>query len=325
MVSPPLATYGSCMPPRTDALLARLVPLAPRRVVAGVAARYIAGDDLLDALAVARGLDARGIRSTLDILGEAVTDEREADAFADGYVDAIDRLVAAGLEPHVSIKPTALGSELDWDACGRRVRRIMAAATAVGGTVNLDMEDAATTDGTIALYRELRAEGHDNLAIVLQARLHRTRADVAALAPLAPHVRLCKGIYPESAAIAYVDDAEIRASWLDCLEVLLAAGSYVAIATHADVLVRGALEALGRHGREPSSYEFQTLLGVREELVARLVAEGRTVRVYVPYGPQWYDYAMRRMRESPQVAGHVARAVVTRAVGRVHRPARRSS
>jgi proline dehydrogenase len=313
------------MPTRADSLLARLVPLAPRPIVAGIAARYIAGDDLASALAVATALHGRGARATLDILGEAVTDEREADVFADGYVEALDRLVGAGLEPHVSIKPTALGSELDWDACGRRVRRIMDAATAVGGTVNLDMEDATTTDGTIALYRELRAEGHDNLAIVLQARLHRTRADVAALAPLAPHVRLCKGIYRESPAIAYVDDADIRASWLECLDVLLDAGSYVAIATHADVLVRGALEALERRGRTPASYEFQTLLGVREELVARLVSEGRTVRVYVPYGPQWYDYAMRRMRESPQVAGHVARAVVSRAIERIHHPARRPS
>jgi proline dehydrogenase len=310
--------------PLTDALVARLVPLAPRRVVAAVASRYIAGDDLADALRVAKELRAGGALATLDILGEAVTDAAEADRFAAGYRDALDRLVAAGLDPHVSIKPTALGSELDWHACGARVRRIVEAAAAYDGTVNLDMEDATTTDGTLALFEELRSEGHANVAVVLQARLRRTRADVARLAPLAPHVRLCKGIYPEREAIAYTDDAEIGRSWLDCLDVLLEAGSYVAIATHADALVRGAVERLGRHDRAPSSYEFQTLLGVRRELVDRLVREGRTVRVYVPYGPQWYDYAMRRMRESPQVAGHVTRALVGQGLARIRRPIRRS-
>jgi len=310
---------------RIDDLLARLVPLAPRRLVAGVAARYIAGDDLAAALAVAARLHERGIRATLDILGEAVADEREAEAFAAGYLEALDRLVAAGLDPHVSIKPTALGSEIGWVACGERVQRIVTAAAAVGGTVNVDMEDATTTDGTLALYEALRADGHANVAIVLQARLRRTRADVEALAQVAPHVRICKGIYPERAAIAYTEDAEIRASYLDCLDALLAAGSYVAIATHADALVTGALALLERYGRAPGSYEFQTLLGVREDLVERLIAAGHTVRVYVPYGPQWYDYAMRRMRESPHVAGHVARAVAARAVDRVRRPTRRSS
>lgn len=319
------AAYRSAMASRTDVLLARLVPHAPRRVVAGVAARYIAGDGLDDALRVATGLSARGATSTLDILGEAVRDDAEAEGFAAGYLEALDRLVAAGLDPHVSIKPTALGSELDWDVCAARVRRIVDAAAAVGGTVNIDMEDASTTDGTLALFEALRAEGRANVAVVLQARLRRTRADVQRLAPLAPHVRLCKGIYPEGPAIAYTDDAAIRASYLDCLDALLGAGSYVAIATHADALVEGATERLRRHGRTPDTYEHQTLLGVREELVARLVAEGRTVRVYVPYGPEWYDYAMRRMRESPHVAGHVARAVVSRAVDRVRRPSRRSS
>jgi len=308
----------------SDALVARLVPLAPRRVVAAVASRYVAGDDLADALRVAKELRAHGAHATLDILGEAVTDAGEADRFAAGYRDALDRLVAAGLDPHVSIKPTALGSELDWHDCGVRVRRIVEAAAACGGTVNLDMEDATTTDGTLALYEELRGEGHANVAVVLQARLRRTRADVARLAPLAPHVRLCKGIYPEREAIAFTEDAEIRASWLDCLDALLEAGSYAAIATHADALVRGAIERLQRHDRAPSSYEFQTLLGVRRELVARLVGEGRTVRVYVPYGPQWYDYAMRRMRESPQVAGHVTRALVGEVLARIRRPIRRS-
>ncbi len=311
------------MTPLVDALLARLVPLAPRRVVSALAARYIAGDDLVDALRVARHLADAGWLATLDILGEAVRDDAAADAFTQGYLDAIHRLAAAGLDPHVSVKPTALGSDLDWDRCGQRVRTIVRTAAAVGGTVNLDMEDATTTDGTIALFESLRREGHANVAIVLQARLRRTLADVEHLAPLAPHVRLCKGIYPEPASIAYTDDREICTSWLTCLDVLLAAGSYVALATHADTLVRGARERLDRHSRLAGSYEFQTLLGVREDLVARLVADGVRVRVYVPYGPQWYEYSMRRMRESPQLASQIARATIGRAVARLPHPVRR--
>ncbi len=220
-----------------DQALATIVNHAPRRLVASVAKQYIAGDDLAAALRVAEQLHARGVLATLDILGEAVTDDAEADAFEGGYIDAIGRLVSAGLDPHVSVKPTALGSGASWEACAERVRRIASAAEAVGGTVNIDMEDRHTTDGTLDLFEGLRHEGHDNVAIVLQARLHRTLADVERLAPLAPHVRLCKGIYPEPPSVAYTDDADIRTSFLACLDRLLEAGSYAAIATHADALI----------------------------------------------------------------------------------------
>jgi proline dehydrogenase len=298
-----------------DHLIARVVPRAPRRLVSGVAARYIAGSDLAAAVAVARRLADQGVLSTVDVLGEAVLDLAEADAFTAEYVALVGSLAAEGLEAHVSVKPTALGSDLSWERATANVRTILAAARAVGGTVNVDMEGAATTDGTLALFREVQGEG--SVAVVLQARLHRTVADVASLAPLAPHVRLCKGIYPEPSSIAFTDDRAICASYLDCLDRLLAAGSHVAIATHHDVLVDGARELLARHGRTADSYEFQTLLGVREDLVDALVADGHRVRVYVPFGPQWYDYSMRRLRESPHVARHVAGAVVSRAVSRL--------
>lgn len=304
------------MMPIADRLIARSVPLAPRRLVSSIAARYIAGVDIDAALQVARRLADRGVLATVDILGEAVLDARQADAFTAAYVDALRRLAGAGLEPHVSVKPTALGSELSWERCTGNVRTILDAARAVGGTVNVDMEDATTTDGTLALFRTMRAERFTNVAVVLQARLRRTGDDATSLAPLAPHVRLCKGIYPEAAAVAFTEDPAICASYIAILDRLLASGAYVAIATHHETLIDSARVLLARHRRRPESYEFQALLGVRDDLVDELVAEGHRVRAYVPYGPDWYAYAVRRLRESPHVARYVARAMAGRAIHR---------
>lgn len=288
----------------------------PRRLIAAVANQYVAGNELADGIAVARDLSRRDALATLDLLGEAVSDPTEADSVELEYIAALEAMRTIDLQPHVSVKPSSLGSVLDWTSCTDRVRRIVHRAAEVGGIVNLDMEDSTFTDRTLEMFHELRREGCENVAVVLQARLRRSQDDIEQLAPVTPHVRLCKGIYPEAEAIAYTDAEGIRSSFLQCLELLLKQPSFVAIATHDDRLINAAIAAVARHGRTTDSYEFQTLLGVRERLVGRLLDAGHPVRIYVPYGSRSYEYAIRRMHESPQLVSTVARATI---LGRMSR------
>ena len=296
---------------------ARLFPLVPRRVARGLSARYIAGVSVEEAVRVARVLNARGLLATLDILGESVYTEAEAAAYADDYLDALAALFQAGLHPHVSIKPTALGSLVDWRICAQHVTCIAKAAVACGGRVCLDMERSSEIDGTLNLYRELRDRELDNVGAVVQARLHRTRSDVVALAPLRPDMRICKGVYPELAGIAYTDAEAIRRNYLYCLDTLLESGGYAAIATHDEALIVASLDRITHYDRGPDTYEFQMLLGVRQDLAEHLANAGHAVRVYIPYGEDWHHYAARRFRESPQILGHVMHAEARRLISRL--------
>jgi proline dehydrogenase len=176
----------------------------------------------------------------------------------------------------------------------------------------MDMEDSSTTTATLDLYRRLRAEGHDNVGIVLQAMLRRTLDDVAELAGLDPNVRVCKGIYVEPAELAYQGDEAIRFNFTETMAALWASGAKVAVATHDDALVTQALELIREGGLGPERYEFQLLLGVRGELADELVAGGHTVRIYVPYGRKWYEYSLRRLQENPKLAGYAARDLLQR-------------
>jgi len=212
----------------------------------------------------------------------------------------------------VSVKPTALGLKLDYDLCKRNVERVLAAAEPTNRFVRIDMEDATTTDDTLRLYRELRDEGHPRVGPVLQASLKRTVADAGELAGAS--VRICKGIYVESEAIQFRDDAEVRVSFVRTLETLLDGGCYAAIATHDEHLVERSSELIRERGLVPEQYEFQMLLGVRPELGDQVVAEGHRLRIYVPYGRQWYEYSLRRLKENPKIAGYVAADTMGRLV-----------
>ena len=178
------------------------------------------------------------------------------------------------------------------------------------------MEDASTTSDTLALYRELREQGHANVGIVLQSRLRRTLADIAELAGLRPNVRVCKGIYLEPPDVAYQEFEIIREHFVDCVEAVLDAGGYVAVATHDEWLIEQAERIVAERGLAREEYEFQMLLGVRERLGDELVARGHRLRVYVPFGRRWYEYSLRRLQENPSIAGHVARDTVTRLLAR---------
>ena len=289
-----------------DRAIVRALPAVPRRVVKRLSSRYIAGTTLAEACDVVRELNSQGKEATLDVLGEEVTLREEATGLRDVYRRALDTIDEEGLRSNVSVKLTALGLKLDPKLCRSNLVALVEEAAPLGNFVRIDMEDSSTTSETLALYRDLRNGGHDNLGVVLQAALKRTLTDIEGLADLTPSVRICKGIYVEPAEIAYQEDETIRLNFLDVLEALFDVGSYVGIATHDDWLIGEALALLERRKLGRADYEFQMLLGVRPELGDQLVREGHRLRIYVPFGRRWYEYSIRRLQENPKLAGYVA-------------------
>lgn len=294
-----------------DRMVVQLLPLVPRQVVRRVSSRYIAGATLADAVRAVQGLNAAGICATVDVLGEFVHNLEESARATQEYVELLAALAQHGLDSQASVKLTQLGLKLDLEACSANVRRLVAEAAARGNLLTLDMEDSSCTDATLDLFERVRRESAA-VGCVLQACLRRSRDDLERLLPLEPNVRICKGIYVEPAAIAYRDRDEVRASFLDLVGAMLDRPSFVGIATHDEQLVQGCLELLRRRGTGPERYEFQMLLGVREELRRRLVAAGHPMRVYVPYGEHWHAYSLRRLKENPAIAGHVLRSWIDR-------------
>ena len=208
-------------------------------------------------------------------------------------------LHAGDLPSGISVKLTALSLAFDAGLCRAGFEELAREAAARGRFLRIDMEASPTIDATLGLYRELRAAGHDSVGIALQARLRRTLDDIGGLAELKPDVRLCKGIYVEPAAVAFQEHAAVRAAYVRALELLLAAGSRLALATHDEWLLGESLRLAGEAGLGPDGYDVQMLLGVREERASQLVADGRRVRIYVPYGVRWYEYSLRRLLENP--------------------------
>jgi proline dehydrogenase len=295
-----------------DKTIVRLLPAVPKQVVQLFSARYIAGTTLADAVDTVRRLNRIGQLATIDVLGEEITHEDEARTIAQAYRDVLAAIDREDLDSNVSVKPTALGLGLSYELCRENLESILREAGS--NFVRIDMEDSSTTSDTLRMYRELRERGFDNVGVVLQAYLRRTLDDVAGLADLGANVRLCKGIYVEPASIAFTDDDDVRTNYVRALDALFEAGMYVGIATHDEWLLR---EALGRvDGMDESEYEFQMLLGVRERRAAELVRDRHRLRVYVPFGEQWYQYSLRRLQENPAMAGTIAKATVDRVLGR---------
>ncbi|HZT14836.1 MAG TPA: proline dehydrogenase family protein [Gaiellaceae bacterium] len=285
-----------------DRALVQLLPAVPKPVVQRLSSRYIAGSTLDDALRVVGRLNGEGKLATIDVLGEEVASTDEARTIAGQYHDVLARLDEAGLESSVSVKLSGLGLEIDHELCRDNLEAVLQDAAARGTFVRIDMEDSSTTERTLQLYRTLRDDGHENVGVVLQARLRRTLDDVPGL----DNVRLCKGIYVEPASIAYRGFHEVRRNFVRCLERLVAQGSYVAIATHDEYLIGEGLRIVRGAKLDRDRYEFQMLLGVRPERGDELVAAGHRLRVYVPYGTYWYEYSLRRLQENPKIAGYVA-------------------
>jgi proline dehydrogenase len=289
-----------------DRAIVRLLPAVPRPVVRRISSRYIAGTELSDAAAAVSRLNGAGMTATVDVLGEEIATPAEARAIAAAYCEVLAAIERERLDATVSVKPTGLGLHVDRALCRELLEQVVADARSRGNFVRIDMEDSSTTGETLALYRGLRERGHENVGIVLQAYLRRTAADVASLADLRPNVRLCKGIYVESLAVAFRDPEQVRASYVALLERLLDQGSIVGIATHDEWLIERALEQVVQRRLEREQYEFQMLLGVREDRRDALVRAGHRLRVYVPFGRHWYAYSLRRLQENPSIAGYIA-------------------
>ena len=285
-------------------------------VSSGIVTGYVPGETTTDAVRATQGLVDDGLRATLDYLGEDTTDAAQAEATVAAYKDVLAELVAKGLasKAEVSVKLSAIGQFLPDE--GHKValenaREICRAARNAGTTVTLDMEDHTTTDSTLSILRELRKDFPETGA-VLQAMLHRTEADCRALAYEGSRVRLCKGAYMEPEEVAFQDRVDIDKSYVRCLKVLLGGQGYPMIATHDPRMVHIASSLASRFGRRAGTYEFQMLYGIRPEEQKRLAAAGETMRVYVPYGTEWYGYLMRRLAEKPQNLAFFARSLVSK-------------
>jgi len=288
------------------------MPLVPRPIVRRVAHRYVAGETLEHALETVRALNAEGCMATLDVLGEDVSQIEETERTVDQYVRALDGIAARGLDSNVSVKLTALGLKIDRDHCRREFARILERARRHDNFVRIDMEDSSVTTETIRIFSEAR-ERYERVGLVLQAYLRRTADDARRAAAARANVRVCKGIYVEPPEIAFQHRAEIRGSFSALVDILVNAGSYVGIATHDPIVLRGALATIARLRLPREAYEFQMLLGDAGDLRCQLVSKGHRLRVYVPYGEAWEAYSLRRLKENPAIAGHVLQGVFGRA------------
>ena len=292
----------------------KLVSTMP--VSSGIVTSYVPGETTADAVGATSGLVDDGLRVTLDYLGEDTTDAAQADATVAAYKDVLAELSRRGLAAHaeVSVKLSAIGQFLPDN--GHKIalenaRDICRAARNAGTTVTLDMEDHTTTDSTLSILHELRKDFPETGA-VLQAMLHRTEADCRALAYEGSRVRLCKGAYKEPESVAFQSRIDVDRSYVRCLKVLLGGQGYPMIATHDPRMIQIASSLASRFGRRPGTYEFQMLYGIRPEEQKRLAAAGETMRVYIPYGTEWYGYLMRRLAEKPQNLAFFARSLVSK-------------
>ncbi len=272
-------------------------------VSGGIVSRYVAGETPDEAVQVTARLEDRGLLVTLDHLGEDTLDASQAEGVRDAYLELLRQLTEAELTvgAEVSVKLSALGQALPGD--GEKIalenaRAICAAADAAGTTVTLDMEDHTTTDSTLSILRELRTD-YPSTGAVLQSYLHRTEADCRDLAYAGSRVRLCKGAYKEPASVAFEGKGEVDRSYVRCLKVLMGGAGYPMVATHDPRLIEIAGALAVKHGRAPGSYEYQMLYGIRPHEQRRLASAGEKVRVYVPYGHDWYGYLVRRLAERP--------------------------
>jgi proline dehydrogenase len=290
-------------------LLVTALPLVPKFIVGRVASRYVAGETLEEALTVVRNLNGQGAMATVDVLGEEVKEREKALAAVEEYLRVFEAIHTQGLDSNVSIKLTLLGLKIDEGFCRENVDRITETAKRFGNFVRIDMEDHTTTDATLRIYRDIHTR-HGNIGVVLQAYMRRTLRDIAELPREGASVRICKGIYVEPRKVAWKGYDTVRANFVRSLEKLIEHGVYPAIATHDEYLACAASGLIDKYGLKPDQYEFQMLLGVDEELRRIQIAAGHRLRVYVPYGADWYPYSIRRLRENPEVARHVLRAMI---------------
>ncbi len=293
-------------------LLVSLMPLAPRFIIKMISKQYIAGDDSAAAIATCLKLKSHWFLTTLDILGESIFNESQANASRDEYLQLISEVAHSDIDKNISLKPTALGLGIAEDLALNNITEIIAKAEQAGVFIRIDMEDSPHTTKTIKIHDHLKQK-YSNLGTVIQAYMRRSLDDVKALATQGSNLRICKGIYKESVDIAFHDPEEIRANYLSLIEEMLTQGAYVGIATHDPVLIDASLALISKLNISPEKYEFQALLGVPiTKRLQELRQAGHRVRIYVPFGSEWYAYSSRRLKENPDMAGYILKNMFVR-------------
>lgn len=260
--------------------------------------RFVAGEELGEAVEAIRQLNSKAISASFDHLGESIKSEGETRQEVREYLRVLDQIEKNGLDSNVSVKLTQLGLDVDQGLCYENARTIVEAAGRYQNFVRIDMEDSTKTDATISIFKRLRQE-FENVGIVVQSYLYRTESDVKDLLQMGARIRLCKGAYKEPETVAFQDKAEVDKNYVHIMKMLLVSGIYHGIATHDENMIAATRQFAAEKGITPDQYEFQMLFGIRRDLQEKLVKEGYRMRVYVPYGEYWYPYFMRRLAERP--------------------------
>lgn len=294
-----------------------MLPYLPKKLIWVFSKRYIAGETVNDAIRVARDLNHKGVKVTLDILGEFIKTLEEAEKNKQEYLSLIDIIQKEKIDGNYSVKPTMFGLLIDKEVCYQHLREIVAKAASYNSFIRIDMEDSSCTDLEIELYRRLKSEYPKNVGLVVQAYLKRTLDDLKKLLDLNSkeipmNYRLCKGIYVEPAEIAFKKYEEVNQHYLEDLELMFQNGIYACIATHDKPLVEGAYKLIEKYKVPSNMLEFQMLYGVTPELRDSIVGKGYTMRVYVPFGKQWFGYSTRRLKENPKMTSHIIKALFVR-------------
>jgi proline dehydrogenase len=277
----------------------------------GFARRFIAGENIDEAIAAARTIQAAGMLLTLDQLGESVGTATEAGAATRVYLNVVEKIAQSGIERNLSLKLTQLGLNIDRATCVDNLRTILEKADPLGFFVRIDMEDSPYTETTLEIFEMLWRHNHHNIGVVIQSALRRSEDDARRINALGARVRLVKGAYKEPRTAAYQKKQEVDEAFVRLTELLLRDGVYPAIATHDEAMIRATTEIAERLGRGKDAYEFQMLYGIRRDLQASLVGRGYRVRVYVPFGQEWFPYFMRRLGERPANVGFVLRGILS--------------
>jgi proline dehydrogenase len=301
-----------------DKAIANSVPVIPRPIVKKISSRYIAGDTLGEAVSTIRDLNKEGCVATIDLLGESTESKADAASKLKDYEKVVDALDEHDLKSGISVKLTGLGLTLNEELCRANLEEIVEYAAARDRFVRVDMEDSPYTEATLNMVSDVYRR-HENTGAVLQAYMRRSIEDVQNIIQAGYSVRLCKGIYDEPRSIAYKDFDTVRQNYIFLLDELLKGGVYVGIATHDEFLIWHALRLIHQLEVPEDRYEFQMLLGVDEELRSILVESGHKLRVYVPFGEDWYEYSTRRLKENPKIAGYVTKDVIGSITGRIKR------
>lgn len=291
-------------------LIVSIVQMMPKNIVGFFSRKYIAGESLEDGINVVKQLNSKGIYATMDVLGEAVKNKEESLDAKNKAMEVLDAIEKHKLMANLSIKPTQMGLLIDEEFAYQQILELVKRAHEINNFVRIDMEDSSTTDMTINLYKRIFQQ-YKNVGVVIQAYLKRSFDDVVVLNKLGTNYRLCKGIYVEPASIALKDRQAIRENYLKILRQMFIDGNYVGIATHDKYLIDEAYRMIKEMNIQKDKFEFQMLLGVREDLRDKINSDGYKIRVYVPFGKDWYAYSVRRLKENPSIAGHIVKSFLT--------------